>query len=324
MIRHYWERPAGVWQPQMRKVHYFLKNEEVILSNPGFFKDNLKTDWKSGYLYLTNLRLFFLHQSKNIFKTYLENIVGIRVQPKKFIQKRKDALCLSYLSLEREELSQIWIIVENMKTWKKKIFEKSLLQIDQETIERIFLKLDPESKAIVTYIWQNRYATIEELASLCNAPSHTEILLIIKETINPLAERMTGYPLLVFKKSKIDPETGKKILFSWWLIGRKKIRERRGPLLDLFDEGDYLRITLELFGVSEKNIQLKVNQDKLWVSTDSPDKHYQEEIPLPVLVHSQGLSKRYKNGILEVTLKKKGMLANKHGGENNKRGAKYI
>lgn len=180
----------------------------------------------------------------------------------------------------------------------------SSLQIKQEAIERIVGKLDPDSKAIVYYLWQNRFSTIDELASLCNASNHMDILLKIRDVINPLAKKTIGSPLLVFEKSKVDPETGRKISFSWWLIGRERGKERRETLLDLFDEGDHIRITMELLGLSEEYIRLRVNQGKLIISTDSSEKEHQEEIPLPSSVNSTKISKRYKNGILEVKLQK--------------------
>ncbi len=187
---------------------------------------------------------------------------------------------------------------------EKKIFEEPLLHINQEAIDRILAELDPESRAIVSYVWQNRYATIEELASSSDASNHMDVLLKIKEVINPLAEKMVGSPLLVFEKLKVDPETGKKILFSWWLIGREREKIRRRGFVDLLDEEDYLRILIELLGVSEENIRLKLNQNKLLILAHSSGRKYEEEIPLPVNVNLKGISKKYKNGILEVRLQK--------------------
>ncbi len=178
------------------------------------------------------------------------------------------------------------------------------LRIEEDSINRISNDLDPESKAIVSYIWQNRYATIDELASLCGSSNHMHILLKIKEVINPLAEKIIGYPLLVFEKLKIDSGSGHKILFSWWLTGGESVRLKKGTFLDIFDEGDYIRIILEVFGVSLENIRFKVRRDKLFISSDSPEKIFQEEVLLPAHVISKGLSKRYKNGILEVRLQK--------------------
>ncbi|MGB2762862.1 MAG: Hsp20/alpha crystallin family protein [Candidatus Aminicenantaceae bacterium] len=289
---------------KMRKEPELFENEEAILTNPGFYKDNLTSGWKSGYIYLTNFRLFLWQLTRIIFQISLEDITGINIEQRGFILRIKDALCLSYLRSGGEEVSRVWIIVKDIETWEKKIFERSLLQIDQEAIDRVSLELDPESQMIVTYIWQNRFATIEELATLCDAPSHMDILLKIKEVINPAAEKTIGHPLLIFEKSKIDPETGKKILFCWWLIGGQRIEARRGTLFDIFDEGKYLRIIMELFGINEKNIQLKVNEDELIIHANSLERKYQEEIPLPARVNSNGLSKEYRNGILEVRLEK--------------------
>jgi len=292
----------------MRNKPDFFENEEVILTSPGFYKNNLRSGWKPGHLYLTNDRLFLWQPSRNIFQTFLENIAGISIQQRGFILRNKDSLCLSFRRPGSEELSRAWIMVKDVETWEKRIFERSLFQIDQEAIDRVSMELDPESKAIVSYIWENRFATIDEMASLYGASNHMDVLLKIREVINPLAEKTIGHPLLVFEKSKVDPETGKKILFSWWLIGGgsgwERMEERRGRLLDLFDEGDYIRVTMELFGVNEDNIQLRINRDKLIINANSLEKKYQEEISLPVRVNSDGLSKKYKNGILEVRLQK--------------------
>lgn len=288
----------------MKNKPELMVNEEVLLTSPGFYKDNLRSGWKPGHLYLTNFRLFLWQPARNMFQTSLESIVGISIQQRGFILRSKEALCLSYRHSGGESLSRVWIIVKDVEIWEKKIFERSLLQIDQEAVDIISEELDPESRAIVSYIWQNRFATIEELASLCNASNHMDVLLKIKGVINPLAEEKIGHPLLVFEKSKIDPDSGKKILFSWWLIGEESVEARKATLFDLFDEEDYLRITLELFGITEENIELKVNKDKLIIFADSLEKKYQEEIPLPTSVNPEKISKRYKNGILEVRLLK--------------------
>jgi HSP20 family molecular chaperone IbpA len=187
---------------------------------------------------------------------------------------------------------------------EKKILEGSLLPINQEAIDRILAELDLESRAIVTYIWQKKYATIEELASLFDASNHMDVLLRIKEVINPLAEKMIGTPLLVFEKSKIDAETGKKILFSWWIMGVERKESRRRGFVDLLDEGGYLRIIMELFGADEEDVQLKLDQNKLVISANPQERKYHEEIPLPAKVNLKGLSKKYKNEILEVRLQK--------------------
>ena len=85
---------------------------------------------------------------------------------------------------------------------------------------------------------------------------------------------------------------------------KKEIRpksEEREPLVDVFDEGKNLRIVAELPGTEKKNIKLKLEENKLIISTK--DKKYHKEVELP---SKAKLSKKfsYKNGVLEIDLEK--------------------
>lgn len=179
-------------------------------------------------------------------------------------------------------------------------------KIDGKALNRISKKLDGTSKEILWYLWHNKHATIEELAELVTAPTHMHVLLKIKEVINPLAKSMFGRPLLVFERSKIDYESGEKILFSWWLAERKSSRGEKtdeSPI-DIFDEGDYLSIVVELRDVREEEIQLQAGRDGHSLRIATFDKRYTRRIPLPARVDVRSCTKRYNNGILQVELKK--------------------
>ncbi|MBU4445762.1 hypothetical protein KJ656_11875 [bacterium] len=300
----------------IRKEPLLLNDEEIVIKSSGFYKSNLRSGWKPGHVYLTNRRLIFWQQSKYLFQIFLDSIKGIAVQQIVVVLKKADTLCLSYKSLTGQGNSRVWVFTKDLEKLKSKIFEQSMLNADQVAIEKIASELDSESRSILHYLWENSHATIEELASLYDAPNHMEVLQRIRNVINPVSERIVGYPILVFERSKIDELTGKKILYSWWIIGADKKDERKATFLDLFDEGDYLRIIMELFGVSEETIKLTVNRDKLIVCAFSPERKYLEEIPLPVPVNSNGLIKKYKNGILEVRLSKMPVIVN-HGNTRN-------
>ena len=43
-----------------------------------------------------------------------------------------------------------------------------------------------------------------ELADLIHAPNHMHVLLVIRDTINPIAEKELGCPILSFEKQKTD------------------------------------------------------------------------------------------------------------------------
>lgn len=78
------------------------------------------------------------------------------------------------------------------------------------------------------------------------------------------------------------------------------------PLVDVFDEKDHLRVVAELPGVQEKNIKTEVKRDKLTISAETPDRKYSREVPLPAVVEAEPTKLTYKNGVLEIDLKKKG------------------
>jgi len=82
------------------------------------------------------------------------------------------------------------------------------------------------------------------------------------------------------------------------------VEEVREPIVDVFDEEDHIRLIAELPGVSEDNIKIEVTGDILNLTASDTDKKYAKEILLPSKVNPQSLKNTYKNGILEITLKK--------------------
>lgn len=292
-------------------------NETVVLNHPGFYKDNLRSGWKPGHLYLTNTRLFLWQPARIIFQTLLDNIREISVQRIGFILRSKDALCIAYLPdgkaglrppARNESAGMIpraWIMVKDVETWKNRIFERSLLEITQEKIDQVILELDQESRNILLFVWQNTHATINDLASLYDAPNHMDVLHRIRNIINPTSQRAIGFPALVFERNKIDESTGEKVLFSWWIIGAdKKKEDKEQSLLDIFDEGDHLNVILELKGAQEEDILLGVDEDKLTVACKTPETNYNEEIMLPSRVDREAVTSKYHNNILEIRLQK--------------------
>lgn len=280
------------------------EGEQIILCEQGGYRNNLRAGWKLGHHYLTNKRLFFSQAKRIIFETPLGCITDVIVEEKVFVLRRKNVICISYWRHRVEKVSKVWIIMANLETWRKKIHEMIAPPIDEEAVNEVAEELDSISQEILWYLWQNGHGTIDELAELVSAPTHMDVLLRIREVINPAAEKMIGNPILSFEKSKIDPETGEKILFSWWLIGRQQEERRKETFLDIFDEEDHIDIVMELPGVQEKDILLKIGKDKLTVTADTLDKNYDEKVSLPAEVNPEQFTKKYNNNILEIRLEK--------------------
>jgi len=280
-------------------------DEQVILRSQGGYKDTMRSIWKLGRFYLTNHRLLFFVPSRIVFETPLGNIKEIRVEEQRYIAGRmKDAIAIGYRD-GMLRTSKAWIIVPDLELWRKELFERAPLKLDQEAVNRVIEELDPVSREIVAYLWENRHATIGELADLVSAPSHMHILLKIRGDINPLAESVTGNPLLVFERSKIDPDNGEKVLFSWWMVAPEEARQKeKKVLLDVFDEGDHIAVVAELVGVAEEDVSIDVTNDALAISAKGQDRSYHEELALPAKVNPDTYAKSYSNDVLVVRLEK--------------------
>jgi HSP20 family protein len=82
------------------------------------------------------------------------------------------------------------------------------------------------------------------------------------------------------------------------------VEEEREPMTDLFDEKEEVRIYAEMPGVNEEDIKTDLRGDILDISARSGERKYHKEILLPVQVKKEALSYTYKNGVLEVRIKK--------------------
>ena len=70
---------------------------------------------------------------------------------------------------------------------------------------------------------------------------------------------------------------------------------------ELFDEGDYLRVIVELPGVNEEEINLDLKENMLLVSGKSAGHEYLKRVQLPFAPKEKAIG-NYKNGILEVKI----------------------
>ena len=82
------------------------------------------------------------------------------------------------------------------------------------------------------------------------------------------------------------------------------VEEEREPMTDVFDEKEEVRVYAEMPGVNEEDIKFDLKGDILDISAQSGERKYHKEVLLPVQVKKEGLSYTYKNGVLEVRIKK--------------------
>lgn len=117
-------------------------------------------------------------------------------------------------------------------------------------------------------------------------------------------------PIIYGYSIKIGPD-GKPEIREFGNIrprGRPEIvelTETREPLVDVFEEDDTVKIVAEVPGVEKEDINLNATEDMLIISVKTPQRKYYKEVELPAKVDPNSARASYKNGVLEVTLKKR-------------------
>ena len=82
------------------------------------------------------------------------------------------------------------------------------------------------------------------------------------------------------------------------------VEEQREPITDVFDEKGEVKVYAEMPGVNEEDITIDLKGDILNISAQSGERKYHKEILLPMQAKKEALSYTYKNGMLEVRIKK--------------------
>lgn len=97
---------------------------------------------------------------------------------------------------------------------------QSALEVDRKDAVYDFLRaLDARSRGIVEYVWWNKHASVRELATVTDAETDMEILILIRDRINPEAQAKLDGGILEFVDRRIDPQTGNIVTFEWWFRG---------------------------------------------------------------------------------------------------------
>jgi len=117
----------------------------------------------------------------------------------------------------------------------------------------------------------------------------------------PIRRSYARKPTDDLKISKAKKETSFKRVPMLSTVG---LIEQKEPIVDVFEEGDYIRVMAELPGVQENEIKLDIEESTLTISTNTATRNYYKKVELPDLVRNDAVESSYRNGILEVRLRK--------------------
>ncbi len=127
-------------------------------------------------------------------------------------------------------------------------------------------------------------------------------------------------PLVYGFRIEIGPD-GKPKIYEFGnvkRIGRERPRivvaEETEPLTDIYEEDDSIRIIVELPGVDKEKIKVRAPSDRrLIIEASNHDRRYRKEIELPTEVDIDTAKATFKNGVLEIRIKKKGAQQEERG-----------
>jgi HSP20 family protein len=82
-------------------------------------------------------------------------------------------------------------------------------------------------------------------------------------------------------------------------------QEEPEPLIDTFEDDETITIIAEIPGITRSDIKLDTTETKLKFSVDTPQRKLSKEIVLPSEVEPESAKAWYKNGILEIKLRRR-------------------
>ncbi|BAA80959.2 small heat shock protein [Aeropyrum pernix K1] len=85
--------------------------------------------------------------------------------------------------------------------------------------------------------------------------------------------------------------------------GRPQIREEMEPLVDVIERDDEVWIVADIPGANKDKIKVRATEDKVVIKAENGKKYY-KEVELPAKVDPKSAKASYRNGVLEIKLKK--------------------
>jgi HSP20 family molecular chaperone IbpA len=80
--------------------------------------------------------------------------------------------------------------------------------------------------------------------------------------------------------------------------------EEPSPLIDIFQEPNAIVIVAEIAGFNKETLKINIKNQKLTLSAKSKDRRYYKSLNLPKGVIPNAMHTTFKNGVLEIKLKK--------------------
>ena len=84
----------------------------------------------------------------------------------------------------------------------------------------------------------------------------------------------------------------------------KRCLVEQKPLIDIFQENNTITIVAEIVGFNKDSLKINVKDQKITLSAKSKDRRYYKSLNLPTVVIPNAMHTKFKNGVLEIKLRK--------------------
>ncbi|HEX2407414.1 MAG TPA: Hsp20/alpha crystallin family protein [Nitrososphaeraceae archaeon] len=85
----------------------------------------------------------------------------------------------------------------------------------------------------------------------------------------------------------------------------------REPLIDISSTDNEIKIVAEMPRISKEKIKIDAYDKYVEIKSEDPDRKYHKQIEVPNYIDVESGKSTYKNGILEITFKKRKQIKRK-------------
>jgi len=321
--------------------------DAVLLRSQGGFLPHRSSHWRIGKLSLSARCLAFNQGGRSRFELPLARITAVAVERRNFIVLRKEVIRLSYALADEERNRQAWFITPDLGRWLEELMtitnireglgrpadecgrssrsssalprpmstrarDGEAVRVREDQVRELAAAVGPLGARVLWHLWQRRHAGIEELADLVDAPTHMDVLTLLREGINEPARRLLGGPVLIFKERALDQSSGRSVCFNWWLERAEEASEpapdaldSAEPLVEIHDEGEALLVVVILPGSKAETPRVEVGGERLLLAAETVDGPCELTVTLPCAVLATPAKVVFRNGVLSLWLAKR-------------------
>ncbi len=117
-------------------------------------------------------------------------------------------------------------------------------------------------------------------------------------------ELATREPFIFGFSARTGPDGAYRIEHPEYAPDLEEMTGRKESLIDVIEEEGRVRVLVEMPGVRKEEISLNATEDAIDIGVKNPEKKLGKRIELPCAVRPGSAKATYKNGVLEVVLKK--------------------